>query len=143
MQAYHSIRNELSDIRLKNRCKMLKEMKKQNVDVTPVDHKVLVKLMMAGSLSQKMLAESLRRDKAQIARIVAHLHAQGLIDKIEDPKDKRSVKLTMAAKGIETLKWLDALEMEIVKKMLGNFALEEVEIFSAMLTRINKNLDGS
>lgn len=143
MQAYHSIRNELSDIRLKNRCKMLKEMKKQNVDVTPVDHKVLVKLMMAGSLSQKMLAESLRRDKAQIARIVARLHAQGLIDKIEDPKDKRSVKLTMAAKGIETLKWLDALEMEIVKKMLGNFALEEVEIFSAMLTRINKNLDGT
>jgi DNA-binding MarR family transcriptional regulator len=143
VQAYHSIRNELSDIRLKNRCKMLKEMKKQNVDVTPVDHKVLVKLMMAGSLSQKMLAESLRRDKAQIARIVARLHAQGLIDKIEDPKDKRSVKLTMAAKGIETLKWLDALEMEIVKKMLGNFALEEVEIFSAMLTRINKNLDGT
>ena len=122
---------------------MVKEMKKQNIQFSPVDHKVMVKLKLAGSLSQQMLAESMRRDKAQIARLVSRLNSQGIINKIDDPNDKRSVKLTMTTKGIEVLNWLDALEMEIVEKMLGNFKLEEAELFCSMLKRINENLDGS
>lgn len=140
MQLYTSIRNEFLDIRMKIRCKMTAELKKQEVKFSPIEHRMLVKIKDADNTSQQLLAESMKRDKAQIARMVDRLHKQELINKEKDPEDKRSVKLTMTTRGKKLLTRLDDLEMEFIKEMLFDFSEEEKKLFCSFLIRANKSL---
>lgn len=139
MQGY-TTRNELSNLKLKMKGRMKAELKKQGVEFSPVHHEAMNKLQEKQGSSQKMLAQAMERNKAQIARIVANLLHQELIYKETDAADKRSVKLTISPKGQKLLKRLNEVQSEIFKEMLSGFSSEEIDTFNSFLKRANQGL---
>ncbi|MDX2479153.1 MAG: MarR family transcriptional regulator [Desulfuromusa sp.] len=119
---------------------MKAELKKQGVEFSPVHHEAMNKLQEKQGSSQKMLAQAMERNKAQIARIVANLLHQELIYKETDAADKRSVKLTISPKGQKLLKRLNEVQSEIFKEMLSGFSSEEIDTFNSFLKRANQGL---
>ena len=140
MVHYKRINHALRGIHINIRCKMSAEVKRQQVDFSPLEHIAMGVIDKAESASQQMLVESMNRDKAQIARMVSRLLRQDLIIKKENPDDKRSVLLSLSSKGKAFLARLDEVELEITTQMLQGFSDEEAESLRALLERLNKNL---
>ncbi len=135
-----TLRNAIHDITMKFKETIKAELKRLHVEFSPVHHEAMIKLQQNCGASQQMLAERMTRDKAQIARIVASLHRQELIEKMTDADDKRSVKLSLTPKGIKLLKRLDDVHLELMQRMLCDFSPEEVELFNNFGVRAKDNL---
>ncbi len=141
MSSYRRINYALRAIHMNIRSKMSAEVKRQQIDFSPLEHIAMSHILKSGGASQQMLVESMNKDKAQIARIVARLLRQNLIIKQDNPNDKRSVLLNLSSKGEKLLQRLDQLELEIITDMMVGFSDEESESLSIFLERINKNLN--
>ncbi|WP_199711828.1 MarR family winged helix-turn-helix transcriptional regulator [Alginatibacterium sediminis] len=140
MNNYRSINHALRAIHMNIRSKMIAEVKRQQVEFSPLEHIAMSYILETGASSQQMLVESMNKDKAQIARIVARLLAQDLIIKQENPADKRAVLLELSAKGKTLLQRLDDVEMEILTDMLQGFTQSESQSLQLLLDRVSKNL---
>ncbi|MGF1749986.1 MULTISPECIES: MarR family winged helix-turn-helix transcriptional regulator [Vibrio] len=140
MTTYREISHTLREIRMKTRGKMVAEVTRQKVEFSPLEHKAMSDIRNFQGASQQMLVESMNRDKAQIARIVARLHKQDLIIKHASITDKRSVELMLSDKGLKLLERLDEVEMGMINDMLTGFSDDESETLRALLKRVNDNL---
>ncbi|EAS43974.1 MarR family winged helix-turn-helix transcriptional regulator [Photobacterium profundum] len=140
MSTYREINHTLREIRMKTRGKMVAEVTRQKVEFSPLEHKAMSDIREFEGASQQMLVESMNRDKAQIARIIARLHRQDLIIKQANESDKRSVQLTLSEKGLKLLKRLDEVEMGMINEMLTGFTDKESETLRVLLKRVNNNL---
>ena len=119
---------------------MVAEVTRQKVEFSPIEHKAMSSILRLGAVSQQVLAQSMNRDKAQIARIIARLLKQDLITKQENPEDKRSVLLALTEKGLTLLKRLDEVEAAFIHDMLIDFNQQESEMLRSLLQRVNNNL---
>ena len=119
---------------------MVAEVERQGLDFTILEHRALQDIQSVNGGSQKMLVESMGRDKAHVARIVERLHRQELIAKQNNPSDRRAVQLALTPKGEALLKRLDEVEMSIVSEMLHGLTKEEASAFECLLNRVNENL---
>jgi DNA-binding MarR family transcriptional regulator len=119
---------------------MSAEVKRQNVEFSLIEHIAMRHILKSTGASQQMLVESMNKDKAQIARIVARLLRQNLIIKQENPEDKRAVLLNLSHKGEKLLARLDLFELEIMDEMLSDFSDKETDLFCELLERINQKL---
>ncbi|MCY9870060.1 MarR family winged helix-turn-helix transcriptional regulator [Vibrio barjaei] len=137
---YRAINHALREIRMKTRGKMVAEITRQKVEFSPLEHKAMSDIRAFGGASQQKLVESMNRDKAQIARIIARLHRQNLIIKQSCPNDRRSVALYLSQKGEKLLERLDQVEMEMITEMLTGFSQTEASTLKQLLERVNDNL---
>ncbi|WP_435237705.1 MarR family winged helix-turn-helix transcriptional regulator [Psychromonas sp. PT13] len=140
MSDYRRINHALRVIHMNIRCKMSAEVKRQNVEFSPLEHIAMGQILKSDGTSQQMLVASMNKDKAQIARIVARLLRQGLIIKQENPEDKRAVLLHLSSKGKKLLTRLDQVELEVMSEMMNGFSQQESNTFRDLLERINHNL---
>ncbi len=140
MGTFKEINQALRQIHMKTRGKMVAEVTRQKVEFSPLEHKAMNDIREFGIASQQMLVESMHRDKAQIARIIASLHRQDLIIKQASKSDKRAVQLTLSHRGSELLKRLDDVEMGMIDEMLTGFTAAESEQLGQLLQRISRNI---
>lgn len=140
MPSHRAINDALHSIRLKTRHKMITEVERNKVEMTYIDHKMMLDIESFGIASQQMLVESMNRDKGQIARIVTRLHRQGLIEKNAHPEDKRSVQLSVTDKGKTILKNLEKVESELVERMVAGLEQQQIETLVALLNKVDSNL---
>ncbi|WP_413702148.1 MarR family winged helix-turn-helix transcriptional regulator [Psychromonas sp. KJ10-10] len=139
MTNYQRINHALRAIHMNIRCNMHAEVKRQQVDFSPLEHIAMQNIFKCSGASQQMLVEIMNKDKAQIARIVARLLRQDLIIKQESPEDKRCVLLNLSDKGEKLLKRLDEVELEVLGDMLTGFSEQESASLMVLLERINQN----
>ncbi|HEX7338986.1 MAG TPA: MarR family winged helix-turn-helix transcriptional regulator [Rhodanobacteraceae bacterium] len=83
----------------------------------------------------------MRRDKAQITRIVQDLHAAGLIRRHPDPADKRRQILTPTAAGKRMRERITAAEHDAGKRMLHGLPPASVTQFVRLAEAMAANLD--
>src|SRR5688572_22751651 len=69
------------------------------------------------------------------SRIVERLRAKGLVHRVGGKNDKRSVEITITAKGLDLLKKMQ-LPVEGLEKMLHNLTLEETRELNYLLDKI-------
>lgn len=134
------INDALRAIHMNIRCKMQAEVKRQQLDFSALEHMAMRNIFKLKGASQKMLVEIMKKDKAQIARIVARLLRQDLIIKQESPDDKRCVLLNLSVKGEKLLKHFDQVELNVTTDMLTGFSEQESASLMVLLERINQNL---
>ncbi|WP_020210156.1 MarR family winged helix-turn-helix transcriptional regulator [Gilvimarinus chinensis] len=75
------------------------------------------------------LVETSGRDKAQIARLLKDLQAQGLLTRAPHPEDGRSRVITLTAEGNELLATVRAAEQAVESEFLAKLSEREVETF--------------
>lgn len=102
---------------------------------------VLVSLKGGKALSQAELARLAHVEQPSMAQLLNRMERDGLVERVADPDDKRSrlISLTPAAarKMPKAKALLDARTVEA----LDGFSAAEAEQLTALLRRLNANLD--
>ncbi|WP_020407498.1 MarR family winged helix-turn-helix transcriptional regulator [Hahella ganghwensis] len=91
------------------------------------------------------ISTRLKLDKAQITRVIKDLLAENLIEKSDNPKDRRSQILRLTNKGVETIKRIKEAEDLAGKRMSEGLQQDEIEEFvrlaRIMMDNLNPNTD--
>lgn len=81
---------------------------------------VLARLRRQEGLNQAALAEQMDLQPISLARLLDRLQAQGLIERREDPSDRRAYRLYLAPEGRKLVDELDAVRTQIADELLGD-----------------------
>ncbi len=91
-------------------------------------------------MTQKKLCESIKKDKAAIARGVAHLESIGLITRFPEEKDKRISKLYLSDKGEEILPVINQIHEDAIIAAMENIDENSLKQLNETLEKIEENL---
>lgn len=89
-----------------------------------------------GIATLQLLAHRAGVQKSQMSRIVTGLEASGLIERAENPKDKRSVHLRLSAKGKDSVRAILADSRERNRAMLRGLTEAERLTLMALLEKV-------
>ena len=93
---------------------------------------VMSRLRRQEGLNQAALAEQMDLQPISLARLLDRLQSQNLIERREDPSDRRAYRLFLTPEGRALVDDLDAVRTEIADEILGE--AEEAAIQSALST---------
>ena len=83
----------------------------------------------SGELTQKDLAEAIRRDKVYTMRIVDYLCDKDLLERKQDFNDRRCQKLTVTTKAKNLVPKINEAIVKTDELLFHNFSKEEKDIF--------------
>ncbi len=96
----------------------------------PINHiRVLKGICRLPDSTARSMAQHMNQDKAQITRVLNGLLQSGLIEKTENPKDRRSQFLIPTKTGKQMLSKVDEIEKLAATQMTRRLSAEELETF--------------
>lgn len=108
----------------------------------PVTHiRVLKGVCQLPDCTAQRIAHRMRRDKAQITRVLNELLASGLISKRDNPSDRRSQLLEPSEAGSAMMQRIKQLEQQTLARMTCDLNSDEVALFIRLAKRMSENLD--
>ena len=108
----------------------------------PVTHvRVLKAVCNLPECTAQRIAQRMRRDKAQITRVLNELQASGLIRKRDNPTDRRSQLLELSTAGTAMMQRIKQLEPQTLAHMTRDIDADEVALFIRLAGRMTDNLD--
>jgi DNA-binding MarR family transcriptional regulator len=93
---------------------------------------VMSRLRRQEGLNQAALAEQMDLQPISLARLLDRLQKQSLIERREDPADRRANRLYLTPEGRSLVDDLDAVRTDIAHEVLGD--VDETSILSALET---------
>lgn len=121
---------------------ILARYKNMGLDITPVQSRIVMFLYEAnGYQYQKDIEQYISCNKSTISNILNTMEKNGLIKRVENPKDSRMkiIELTDKSKYIAELLRNDRQK---IKNILGtDITLEEVLSLQNVLVKIKKNIE--
>jgi DNA-binding MarR family transcriptional regulator len=102
---------------------------------------VLNRLDWQGPMGVKALADALGIDSSTATRQVAPLVDGGLVERVPNPLDKRSVSLGLTPLGRERLEEVRAERQELVRRLVADWPPEDREAFCELLARFNLSME--
>lgn len=82
----------------------------------------------------------LKRDKAQVTRLLTLLIDKGLIKKIPNPEDKRSQHLIITEQGAEIYAQIRSVDQQIAEKINEDLSEQEIDAFCQTAEKMLRNL---
>ena len=98
---------------------------------------LLDRLERHGPANVKALAEALGVDSSTVTRQVAPLVAAGLGGRVQDPADRRAVRLALTSCGTGRLAEVRDGRAELTRRLVAGWPPEEQRAFCALLARFN------
>lgn len=116
-------------------------LKQNDVDLTPEQFLLIDLLWNNGPMSQQNLADTMRKDKNSITKLVDGLERKQLVERQKDTKDRRSnlVVLTSKADGMKLYAKEKGISM--LDGIIRGISEEEMRAFFATLDKITANMD--
>lgn len=103
-------------------------------------HAVLAALSDFGPHAQRELAVRLAVDPSDMAKILDELAADGRVDRVRDPADRRRVTVTLTDAGRALLSDLDAEAAAVQDAVLEPLTAEERAQLKALLSKVFTHL---
>ena len=107
--------------------------------VTRAQWKVLFKLTRKPGLKQVELADMLDIEPITLSRIVDRLEEAGLVERVNDPADRRAWKLKVSEQAQPLVKHLQAIGADLVEQAFGGIDPAELEITRRVLAQAREN----
>ncbi|MFF2041351.1 MarR family winged helix-turn-helix transcriptional regulator [Kitasatospora sp. NPDC058170] len=102
---------------------------------------LLDRLERHGPANIKALADALGVDSSTVTRQVAPLVAAGLVGRVQDPADRRAVRLALTPLGARRLAEVLAGRAELARRLVADWPPEEQRAFCALLARFNDSME--
>ncbi|MFE2726245.1 MarR family winged helix-turn-helix transcriptional regulator [Kitasatospora sp. NPDC059327] len=102
---------------------------------------LLDRLERHGPANVKALADALGVDSSTVTRQVAPLVAAGLVGRVQDPADRRAVRLALSPIGARRLAEVRAGRAELARRLVADWPPEEQHVFCALLARFNHSME--
>jgi MarR family transcriptional regulator for hemolysin len=104
---------------------------------------VLFRLREQEGLSQVDLAEVLELQPISLVRLLDRLVEHGLLERRQDPRDRRANRLFLTASGRQLVDDLDSLRDAIAIDVLQNVPVSAIEISLNTLRDVKERIKGS
>ncbi|NLC36796.1 MAG: MarR family transcriptional regulator [Alcaligenaceae bacterium] len=133
--------DSLQDLMRLFRSRMRQSLETVHPELTFNEARILLRTGLQPGVTQKDLVEHSRIDKAQMARILAHLQEKGWLQRSPSATDKRVRCLSLSAAGTQLFTQLRALQEQIATELLQGCAQEtQAELHALLLqTRDSAN----
>lgn len=109
--------------------------------LTTLQIMVLRLLVLEKELTQHQICQFLNKDKAQIARLIAELVNKGLVQKYDNPNDKRSFILKPNPKVQKIVKDFIQIERQLIMKMVAGMTSHDLKSMILKFEVMSKNLN--
>ena len=116
----------------------LRSVNASPVEVTLMQHRVLVLLASRGEQSVSMLAEHLGVNASNASRVCDRLQRLGLVARRRSTTDARSVKVAVTADGLDVVRSVDEHRRAEVRDLLGSLSPEAGRHVVAALRTFNE-----
>ncbi|MEO1713313.1 MAG: MarR family transcriptional regulator [Bacteroidota bacterium] len=110
--------------------------------LSPFHMGILADLFLEDGVRQQDLAVSSIKDKATIARALERMEQKGFLERIPDPKDKRSKRILLTEKGKELHGKVFSKAMDIEQEVTPSVSLEDLRTTRRVLRQIYEHLQG-
>ena len=110
-------------------------------DLTPSMTASLATIERHGPLTPSGLAEIERIKRPTVTRVLRHLEADGLIERVQDPEDGRAALISVTAAGRELLKRLRSRKNAYLARRLRELPPEDVEALDRAADVLERLLD--
>jgi DNA-binding MarR family transcriptional regulator len=108
--------------------------------MTRAQFSTLARLDRQDGLAQHELAEALEVQPIAMVRVVDQLSAEGLVERRNDPADRRVNRLFITAAGRERTRALDGFKQSMGEELFDGFSEAEVIGLLEIFDRLNANL---
>jgi len=115
----------------------------QCLDISPMNVRVMKIIEANSPCTAQDIAKYLKRDKAQVTRLINSLVEKGIIGREANPHDKRSQLLVVMEPGREMMSLIEGIDQEILKKFQGDVTEEELETFKRLASKMATVLETS
>lgn len=119
---------------------LAKLMKAKNLPISPEQFSVLSHLWQKDGRSQNELAICTNRNRANVTRIVDILERDGIVERRDDPKDRRVFNIFLTEKGKALEKDTAACAKQSIDDALRGISDEEKTIVLKVLKHSIENL---
>ncbi|GAW93353.1 MarR family winged helix-turn-helix transcriptional regulator [Calderihabitans maritimus] len=107
--------------------------------VTPAQYGVLNCLWNKDQQTPKQISETLHLDGSTLTGVLDRMEQKGLVRRIPDPHDRRTVRIALTSKGQELKRPLEQAIVRANNKVLENLSEEEVRQIKRLLDRLSEN----
>ena len=112
------------------------------VELTPLKMRILRVIWSASTnnVSAQDIVKTVKRDKAQVARIIEDLCAQGLVRREVDPSDRRSKILFLTDQGAAIFASVEEIEATFAAALTRGIDRSDLAAFFRVADKISENL---
>jgi DNA-binding MarR family transcriptional regulator len=110
-------------------------------DLSPSLTAALATIERRGPLTPSGLAELERIKRPTVTRVLRHLEADGLIERVQDPEDGRATLISVTPAGRELLKRLRSRKNAYLARRLRELPPEDVEALDRAADVLERLLD--
>ncbi|AVK48840.1 transcriptional regulator [Clostridium sp. MF28] len=115
--------------------------KLEKFNITTEQWTVLLKLSKQNKISQKLLAEVSGKDQSTLARILDILERKAFIERHPSKEDRRSFEIHITDSGLNIIGEVSPFLEDLFNKLLKDISLEKLEVYNAVLLKIDKNIN--
>ncbi|MBW7473819.1 MarR family transcriptional regulator [Paenibacillus oenotherae] len=117
------------------------EWNKENIGLTAIQGRILIRLFEDGPQKASVLAEKLYITAGAVTGIADKLLDMGLIERERDMDDRRVVYLVLVEQGRELVEKLRAKRAAIMDMMFAGLSTEDVSELTRIFNQIITNMD--
>lgn len=107
--------------------------------ITTGQYNALNQLEEHGAMTQKHLAELLKKEQATVARSLERLVQRGLVTRTPDPKDRRANIVEVTPEASQLLSEIEPVVARRQSQVADGISEDELETFFDVLARIESN----
>lgn len=111
-----------------------------NGDLSPEKYFIVSKLGQAGPMAQNELVEVALDDGPNVSRLVERLVKAGLVERTENPNDRRARVLDLTADGRTLAARIESGVVEERQRVFNGISDEDLKTFNSVLDQINANV---
>lgn len=119
---------------------MTPKMKAEGYDFPTSCIGILADLWSKDGITQKELGSSMIKTKSSVTKMLESLEKAGLIEKKDDPKDRRNKLIFLTQKGHAFRSMIESKSARYQEEMIPNHTAEEIAIAKRVLKTIYINL---
>jgi DNA-binding MarR family transcriptional regulator len=111
-----------------------------SLTISPMHFRSLQVISRNSECTSQKVADSLNRDKSQIARLIGELVTQGYVETQPGLTDKRNRLLALTPAGKAVMKDLQLVEKSVVNRMVKGLSRQELNQFVAISKKMSDNI---
>ncbi len=111
-----------------------------NIGIGQMQMRALRAIWRIDNATSQDIVSTLKRDKAQVTRLVHELCEKGLVVRVPNPDDKRSKLLQLTDAGSHIFKQIEAIEKAAIAEMAKDIAPEDLQTFFDVADQLAENM---
>ncbi|KUM54658.1 MarR family winged helix-turn-helix transcriptional regulator [Rheinheimera sp. EpRS3] len=140
MDEKRDLLDQLQQLTAELRGQFFQQLAPELPGLTAMHGRLLLMLAVKPGSTAQQLTELLRRDKAQITRLLNDLQQAALLQRQNDPADGRRQLLVLSAQGQQLAAEVKAKKRQIAGKMLVGLTTEQQAQVAQALAQMYQNL---